>query len=385
MINKVFSRIELIVLITCITIPILYNFLVLHGQVDVFYSTTITQAESIIVHGHINYNDFNIQISLPNWFWQEAAYGYTSGFLVSPGIEVAILSMVTKLSPLTTLYIPAAYILMIFSLTLIIKDLVIDLDNSGNIYLKLMIYMIIIFYRTCTYTIGKFYNFEYHSYGIALYILIYYLIIKKIMINQIWFKNLIIIILLYISMMLAHYTQPYIIFGDSLGMAIMITLISLFKGYKDDSIKIITKNSWILVIIILSLLYLYNFYAYFVGGHISLASFYVKIIEYFVSKFTASGITQQVPLFVGSSYLQNVYSILNRFFTYINVFYIFIFILFIIFKKDRDNHLLRYLLLYSFEIGGSIMYFLAYFYVYGASFGFNDPWLIIIILFGILI
>ena len=359
-------------------LPLFVNYVILNSKVDTFIATTLVQGKIIEVCGRICSDPVNVQVSLPNWYWQVHTLSYIENGLVIPGIETYIISAVTGLDAIVAVYLPIPYIVSSILLYLIVKRICDDLQISQPF--TFIILLLSTFMFIAENTLGRFYTMEYHSYSTALFLIILYVFINH------WFNHIhgryniarFVVIVLLITYALAgtHYNAITRSLGGLTAVIALIALYTIIRGVQNRySFTIDIETHLLFVLVILSAVFLQGFYALFVGI-IDISNVVENIIAYLTTFYKS-------PIYVREELEQYVvvnplHALTLRIFTYSSLTYILLFTFSTIFLRYNSKEALSVVKIFGFILGGSFVSWLAYFAVIGyGNFGLQQSWLVV--------
>ena len=365
--------------ILVIILPLFVNYVILNSEVDTFIATTLVQGKIIEVCGRICSDPVNVEVSLPNWYWQAHTLSYIENGLVIPGIETYIISAVTDLDAIVTVYLPIPYIVSSILLYLIVKKICDDLQISQ--LFTFIILLLSTFVFIADNTLGRFYTMEYHSYSIALFLIILYVFIN------LWFNHvhgryniarfMVIVLLTTSALAGTHYNLIIQSLGGLTAVIAVIALYTIIRGVQNRySFTIDIKTHLLFVLVILLAVFLQGFYASFVGI-IDISKVVENIIAYLTTFYKS-------PIYVSKELEQYVvvnplYTLTLRIFTYTSLTYILLFTFSTIFlRRYNSKEALSVVKTFGFILGGSFVSWLAYFAAYGyGNFGLQQSWLVV--------
>jgi len=360
-------------------LPLFVNYVILNSKVDTFIATTLVQGKIIEVCGRICSDPVNVEVSLPNWYWQAHTLSYIENGLVIPGIETYIISAVTDLDAIVTVYLPIPYIVSSILLYLIVKKICDDLQISQ--LFTFIILLLSTFVFIADNTLGRFYTMEYHSYSIALFLIILYVFIN------LWFNHvhgryniarfMVIVLLTTSALAGTHYNLIIQSLGGLTAVIAVIALYTIIRGVQNRySFTIDIKTHLLFVLVILLAVFLQGFYASFVGI-IDISKVVENIIAYLTTFYKS-------PIYVSKELEQYVvvnplYTLTLRIFTYTSLTYILLFTFSTIFlRRYNSKEALSVVKTFGFILGGSFVSWLAYFAAYGyGNFGLQQSWLVV--------
>jgi hypothetical protein len=357
---------------------LLVNYVILNSKVDTFIATTLVQAKIIEVCGHICSDPVNVEVSLPNWYWQGHTLGYIENGLVIPGIETYIISAVTDLDVIVTVYLPIPHIVSSILLYVIVKKICDDLQISQ--LFTFIVLLLSMFVFIANYTLGRFYTMEYHSYSVALFLIMIYLFVN------LWFNHInsrydiarsaIIVLLIVSALAGTHYHFITQSLGGLIVAIVVVALYALVKGVRNRYSFITNIETHLLfVLVVLTAIFLQGFYASFVGK-IDISKVVENIIAYFTT-FYKSPIHIKEEL-EPHAMVNPLYTLALKIFTYTSLTYILLFAFSIIFFEYDSEEFLSIVKIFGFILGGSVVSWLAYFTAYGyGNFGLQHPWLVV--------
>lgn len=363
----------LILYMSTITLPLLVNLLLLRGQVDSFYSTTVVQTIGIIESGYLSSFEINTDMNLPNWYWQGHTIKYTTEGLVAPALTLSMLSLVTGLEPMKAIYIPVTQILSVLCIILISKRL---MNKATNNILKSLSISVALYIWISSAVIGRFYTLQYHSYSLALYLLNIFLILYLVLYSNRIFQVMVSFIMLYTTLTMTHYRAPYALLGGIVGIGIIL-IIMKFLGKEKFTSSNLKLQIGCLILFSIMITNLYNFYSAFIGGRLDLGRLLYGIFTYIHNLREPVILEQEV--FTPSPF----YVFASKLFTYLGLlcFLLCFFTELFTFSRQKRLNNIIVLLLFSYVLFSSLIGFIAYLYAYPLEhrFGFNDPWLIILL------
>jgi len=359
-------------------LPLFVNYVILNSKVDTFIATTLVQAKIIEVCGHLCSDPVNVEVSLPNWYWQGHTLGYIENGLVIPGIETYIISAVTDLDVIVTVYLPIPYIVSSILLYLIVKKVCDDLQISQLFTFTVLLLSMFVF--IANYTLGRFYTMQYHSYSGALFLIMLYLFVN------LWFNHIngrydiarsaIIVLLIVSALAGTHYHFITQSLGGLIVAIVVIALYALVKGVRNRYSLITSIETHLLfVLVVLTAIFLQGFYASFVGK-IDISEVVENIIAYLTTFYKS-------PIYVKEELepyviVNPLYTLALKIFTYTSLTYILLFAFSVIFFEYDSEEFLSIVKTFGFILGGSVVSWLAYFAAYGyGNFGLQHPWLVV--------
>lgn len=359
-------------------LPLFVNYVILNSKVDTFIATTLVQAKIIEVCGHLCSDPVNVEVSLPNWYWQGHTLGYIENGLVIPGIETYIISAVTDLDVIVTVYLPIPYIVSSILLYLIVKKICDDLQISQLFTFTVLLLSMFVF--IAKYTLGRFYTMQYHSYSGALFLIMLYLFVN------LWFNHIngrydiarsaIIVLLIVSALAGTHYHFITQSLGGLIVAIVVIALYALVKGVRNRYSLITSIETHLLfVLVVLTAIFLQGFYASFVGK-IDISKVVENIIAYLTTFYKS-------PIYVKEELepyviVNPLYTLALKIFTYTSLTYILLFAFSVIFFEYDSEEFLSIVKTFGFILGGSVVSWLAYFAAYGyGNFGLQHPWLVV--------
>jgi hypothetical protein len=359
-------------------LPLLVNYVILNSKVDTFIATTLVQAKIIEVCGRICSDPVNVEVSLPNWYWQGHTLAYIENGLVIPGIETYIISAVTDLGVIVTVYLPIPHILSSILLYLIVKKICDDLQTSQPFTFIVLLLSMFVF--IADYTLGRFYTMEYHSYSVALFLIMLYVFVN------LWFNHIngrydiarsaIIILLTVFALAGTHYHLITLSLGGLIATIVVVALYAVVKGVRNRYLFITNIEIYsLLILIVLLAIFLQGFYASFVGK-IDISKVVENLIAYFTTFYKS-------PIYVKEELEQYVivnplYALALKTFTYTSLTYILLFAFSVILFEYDSEEFLSIVKTFGFILGGSVVSWLAYFVAYGyGNFGLQHPWLVV--------
>jgi len=361
-------------------LPLFVNYVILNSKVDTFIATTLVQGKIIEVCGRICSDPVNVQVSLPlpNWYWQVHTLGYIKNGLVIPGIETYIISAVTGLDVIVAVYLPIPYIVSSILLYLIVKRICDDLRISQ--LFTFIILLLSTFEFIADKTLGRFYTMEYHSYSLALFLIILYVFINH------WFNHIhgryniarfmVIVLLTTYALAGTHYNLITQSFGGLTAVIAVIALYAIIRSVQNRySFTIDIETHLLFVLVILSAVFLQSFYALYIG-----TIDFSKVVENVIVYLTTS---YKSPIYVKKELEQYVvvnplYALTLRIFTYTSLTYILLFTFSTIFLRHNSKEALSVVKTFGFILGGSSVTWLAYFTAYGyGNFGLQQSWLVV--------
>ncbi len=368
-----------------LTVPLLINFQILKGQADPFYSTTVVQAVMISNNGHIGDLEVDPGTPLPVWFWQGHTSSYTRRGLIAPALTTSILSIITGVNPLRTIFTPITYIISIMSLVAISKRIMNDINTSstGSKFLRILLMGMAIYMWISNYAIGRFWTLQYHAYSSALYLTCFLLLLVIVQCSGYKSQFLVSFIMLFVAIVTTHYRAPYVLIGGIIGLWVTLAIIEILCRESPSlakNAKSCRSQIFYIMVAFIIILYLLNFYIDFIGGSINLNRLFFGILEYLRELQRSAGFREGTDIYSHVIFLE----IVLKLFTYLNTSIIFMYFSMTIFPLSKRRYL-GYIdagiLLYSYALSSSVVVFLAYFYVYGleARFGFADSWLMILL------
>jgi len=359
-------------------LPLFVNYVILNSKVDTFIATTLVQGKIIEVCGRICSDPVNVQVSLPNWYWQGHTLSYIENGLVIPGIETYIISAVTGLDAIVAVYLPIPYIVSSILLYLIVKKICDDLQISKPFTFIILLLSTFVFIADNT--LGRFYTMEYHSYSIALFLIILYVFINH------WFDHIrgryniarfmVIVLLITYALAGTHYNAITQSLGGLTAVIAVIALYTIIRGIQNRySFTIDIETHLLFVLVIFLAVFLQGFYALFVG-RIDISKVVENIIAYLTTFYKS-------PIYVREELEQYVvvnpwYALTLKIFTYTSLTYILLFTFRTIFLRYNSKEALSVVKTFGFILGGSFVTWLAYFAAYGyGNFGLRQPWLVV--------
>jgi len=363
--------------ILVVFLPLFVNYIVLNFKVDTFIATTLVQAETIKLYGHIYSDPLNVEASLPNWYWQAHTLGYIKNGLIIPGIATYIISVVTNLNITASVYLPIPYIISLILLYLIVRRICSDLQISDIFTFIILLLSASAF--VANYVLGRFYTMEYHSYSIPFFLLMLYIF------TNFWFDHIhgqynlarSTIIILLTSMALAgtHYNLIYQALGGLITVILITILYTVIKGIQNRNSFIAHVKIYLLfALIILLAVFLQNFYASFVVK-IDINKIIKNLITYFITFYKNPIYIKEelVPYIV----INPLYSLASKIFTYTSLTYILLFTFRTLSPRYSSRETLGTVEIFWFILGGSFVTWLAYFTAYGyGNFGLEQTWLV---------
>jgi hypothetical protein len=364
--------------ILVVVLPILVNYVILNSKVDTFIATTLVQAKIIEVCGHICSDPVNVEVSLPNWYWQDHTLGYIENGLVIPSIETYIISAVTGLDATVTVYLPIPHIVSSILLYLIVKKICDDLQIS-QLFTSIIL-LLSMFVFIANYTLGRYYTMEYHSYSVALFLIMLYVFVN-LSFNHIngrydIARSAIIVLLIVSTLAGTHYHLITQSLGGLIATIVVVALYAVVKGVRNRYSFITSIETYLLfILVVLLAIFLQGFYISFVGK-IDIS----KVVENMVAYFTTF---YKSPIYVKEELepyviVNPLYSLALRIFTYTSLTYILLFAFSVIFFEYDSEEFLSIVKTFGFILGGSVVSWLAYFAAYGyGNFGLQHPWLVV--------
>jgi hypothetical protein len=358
--------------------PLLVNYVILNSKVDTFIATTLVQAKILEVYGHIRSDPVNVEASLPNWHWQDHTLGYIENGLVIPGIETYIISAVTDLDVIVTVYLPIPHIVSSILLYVIVKKICDDLQIPQ--LFTFIVLLLSMFGFIANYTLGRFYTMQYHSYSVALFLIMLYVFVN------LWFNHInsrydiarsaIIVLLIVSALVGTHYHLITQSLGGLIATIVVVALYAVVKGVRNRYSFITSIETHLLfVLVVLTAIFLQGFYISLVGK-IDISKVVENIIAYFTTFYKS-------PIHVKEGLEPHVmvnplYTLALKIFTYTSLTYILLFTISIIFFEHDSGEFLSIVKIFGFILGGSVVSWLAYFTAYGyGNFGLQHPWLVV--------
>ena len=359
-------------------LPLFVNYVILNSKVDTFIATTLVQAKIIEVCGHICSDPVNVEVSLPNWYWQGHTLGYIKNGLVIPGIETYIISAVTDLDAIVTVYLPIPYIVSSILLYLIVKKICDGLQISQ--LFTFIILLLSMFVFIADYTLGRFYTMEYHSYSIALFLIMLYIFVN------LWFNHIndrydiarstIIVLLIVFTLTGTHYQLITLSLGGLIAIIVVVTLYVVLKGVRNRYSFITSIETYLLFVLVVFLaIFLQGFYVSFVGK-IDISKVVENVITYFTTFYKSSiYVVRELEPYV---IVNPLYVLASKILTWSSLSYILLFALSVIFFEYDSEEFLSIVKTFGFILGGSVVSWLAYFIAYGyGNFGLQLSWLVV--------
>jgi len=366
-------------LIITIVFPIIFNYIVLNRQIETFVSTSAVQSIIIQLFGQLYRVDaINVEISLPNWIWQEHTVSYTSNALVAPSITIFTLSAVSGIDILSVTYLPISYILSALFFYLIANEMV--KDKRLSISLQMLLFVIPWLRFVSERVIGVFYALDYHAYSMSLAIAIIYVLVKYFNRGFDLKNSIILFTLFYTIISITHYRSPYMILGGLLAILAFEVLVKTMKSrYESKSFQF-----YPLILIALIMLFLNSFYVAFVGGSIDIGNFINNLLRYLSTFYKEPIYTSKEELLYLFYTRINWYSVTTgKIFTYSSLIYITVCVILLLFTKSHATlqELGSYCRFFIYVLGASVARFLAYFAILGyGNFNPEYSWLLVLLI-----
>jgi hypothetical protein len=361
------------------SLPLFTNYILLNFKGNTFVATTLVEAEIVKFYGHVYSDLLDVKVFLPNLHWQDHTLSYIKNGLVIPGIATYIISAITSLDIVMSVYLPIPYIISLILLYLIIKRICSDAHISDASTFIILLLSTTIF--IANYVLGCLYTMDYHSYSIPLFLIMLYIF------TNLWFdyvrnrydmvRSIVIVLLTSIALAGTHYRLIYEALGGLITVIIIITLYAMIKSVKNISLFVTRVRTYLsFVLVILTTVFLQGFYASFIGT-VDINKVIKNIIIYLTTFYKISVHTMKEEV-VHYIVINPLYLLALKIFTYASLTYILLLTFGTIFSRYSNREIFNTVKIFWFILGGSFIIWIPYLIAYGyGNFGLEQSWLVI--------
>ncbi len=374
------KQLGILTICIAVTLPVVYTYGVLRFQIDPFDSTTIMMAQLITHFGSYDrsyaYVQNAAQIFIGGWTWQQNVATFLPDFPGS-GLLLASLHLMTNAPIVSLSYLPIPYAIVILG-SYLINKLVWKMIQKNSKYLPVFIAIscLSVYSEVVAELVGRFYGLEFHAENLSLYVLFLFLLIKGVNEGKVKAYTSI-MILLFMGMLIIHYSEPVFITG---GLLVYLAVLVASNRLGANNRKQIIEISYLTI----CLSVLESLQAFYFTTFSNLNQFNVE--QRFVS-YLSGGISQISFLnsqFVPHSKVLVYESLLSK--SYADMMFALVTlvsILYLVHKGTRRaiNRSKKVFFLFTIIIGSSLAYSLSYFAFYGGiNLGFQYTWILQLLL-----